>query len=136
MSDLPTRQPPQQPGAPGPGGAPSPGGGGGSTEEVLRSKKSIFNPADMAMAKEEGVLEMPIREFFAMNGVDVDGPMSQMVKFVAEQAKNADPLNKMQAIARSQPPQDPLEAGQAPPPQGGKPAPGGGGDPLERLMSQ
>lgn len=124
------------------GGAPPSGMGGPpmGTEDALRSKRSIFSGPDMAMAKQSGELDnMSLRDFFSQAGVDVDGPVTQLLQFVTDQMKNADPLEKMKGIAGSTPPMDPLEGGGmppgGPPPRGGQPG-GMGGDPLDRLMGQ
>jgi hypothetical protein len=99
--------------------------------ETLKGNRSVFNPTDMSMMAQEGEItpDMPIREYFAKLGVDVDGPISQLVEMAKGQMQKADPLNKMKAIAggpqQGMPPQ-----GQPPQaPQGRVPqqAPGMGG---------
>jgi len=78
-------------------------------QKKIQDNMSIFNPTDAAMMKQNGQLDpnMSIRDFFQMNGVDVDGPISQLVKFAQDQIGKANPLNKMQAIAGQGPMQQP-----------------------------
>lgn len=113
---------PQMPGKPmmPPQGMPQQGMGGGAMDAV-KQNMSIFNPVDAAAMREGGQFspDMTVRDFFAQQGVDVDGPVTQLLQFVKDQAKKASPLGKMQAIAGGgQPPQP--QAGQgpsAPPPE-------------------
>lgn len=102
---------PQMPSKPMPQGMPR---AGGDPMSAMKQNMSIFNPVDATAMRESGEItpQTTIREFFASKGVDVDGPVSQLVQFVQDQAKKASPLGKMQAIAgQGQGPQP-----QAPPP--------------------
>lgn len=71
-------------------------------DATLRQNRSVMNPADLAMMKEEGEItpDMTIRDYFAKLGVDVDGPVVQLVELGKSQMQKANPLNKMQAIAK------------------------------------
>jgi hypothetical protein len=62
---------------------------------------SIFNPADAAMMKQEGSLnpDMSVRQFLETQGIDVEGPVTQLLKFAKDQIDKAKPVNKMAAIA-------------------------------------
>ena len=108
---------PQMPGKPMMGMSQGQGMGGmsgGDAMGTVKQNMSIFNPVDAAAMRESGEItpQTTIREFFAQKGVDVDGPVSQLVQFVQDQAKKAQPMGKMQAIAgQGQPPQQ-----QGPPP--------------------
>lgn len=97
---------------------------GGDPMSAMKQNMSIFNPVDATAMRESGEItqQTTIREFFASKGVDVDGPITQLVQFVQDQAQKAQPLNKMKAMA-GQGPQSPMMAGQgqgqqmqAPPP--------------------
>jgi hypothetical protein len=74
---------------------------------VLKDNMSIFNPADAAAMKQSGEInaQTTIRDFFASKGVDVDGPITQLIQFAGDQAQKANPMNKMKAMAgQSAPP--------------------------------
>jgi hypothetical protein len=77
---------------------------GNGAMDRMRQNTSIFNPTDMAMMKQDGKLSsnMTVRDFFAQNGVDVDGPVSQLLKFAQDQVQKASPMSKMQAMAGPQ----------------------------------
>lgn len=102
----------------------------------LEANRSMLNPTDMAGMASRGDVsqDMTVRDFFQKFGVDVDGPVSQLANFAKKQVENADPLNKMQNMARG-------NQGNMPPrgmPQG-RPMPQGapqGGSPLRDLASQ
>lgn len=134
MSDM--MQMPPGGGGQVPTGGGMPAQGGGDTGEVLESMRSAFNPADAAAMNQKLGPDATIREAFAQMGVDVDGPISQLGQMFQEQIVNADPNAKMQALANTQPPADPIAGGA---PGGG--LPGGGQAPpqqgpmgLEALM--
>lgn len=95
-------------------------------DSTLRQNRSMFNPTDMSMMKQEGEItpDMTIRDYFSKLGVDVDGPVTQLIEMGKQQMQKANPLNKMQAIAGG--PKMGQPQGQPPPmPQGGPPeAPG------------
>jgi hypothetical protein len=95
----------------------------------MEQMRSPMNPADLAAMKQSGKISrnLSIREYFANLGVDVDGPATQLVEMAKRQMQNADPRNKMKALANSNPPADPVRqqmAGRgAPPPGKGAPRP-------------
>ena len=74
---------------------------------------SILNPTDRTMLKQSGRIspETPIREYFGMLGVDVDGPISQLNEMFKDQVNKADPVEKMKRLGGAP------GMGQAPPPQ-------------------
>jgi len=90
---------------------------------ALKDNMSIFNPADAAAMKESGEItaQTTIRDFFASKGVDVDGPITQLIQFAGDQAQKANPMNKMKAVAGQgappgMPPGMPPGGQQGPPP--------------------
>ena len=85
--------------------------------DAMEANRSMLNPADLAAMKQQGDGGLTVRDFLAKNGVDVDGPMSQLTKFAQKQTENAGALGKMRNIAG---------AGQPP---GMSPGMGGGGQP-------
>ena len=98
---------------------------------MINENRSMFNPTDASMMAQEGSMNpnMSIREFFATKGVDVEGPVSQLIEMAKGEMQKADPMNKMKAIAGG-PPQ-----GQAPQmPQGRGPQPAPGMDGLLKQM--
>jgi len=103
---------------------------------VIRENRSMFNPTDASMMAQEGEIrpDMSIREYFATLGVDVEGPVTQLIEMAKGQMQKADPMNKMKAIAggppQGQPPMGGPPQGQPPQmPQGRapQPTPGMGG---------
>ena len=90
--------------------------------ETLKANRSVFNPVDASMMKQEGEIrpDMTVREYFAKLGVDVEGPVSQLIDMAKDQMGKADPMNKMKSIAGGpmpgpkmgqpggQPPQQPM----------------------------
>ena len=116
------------------GAPPSPG----PATQSLKDNASIFNPVDIAGMRSPGhpmnidPQKTTIRQYFQQNGVDVDGPVIQLVKFAKDQAGKANPINKMQNMAGSANqgvPVPPMSGGMKGPPPGGS---GGGG--LEEMM--
>jgi len=101
--------------------------------QTLKSNRSMFNPVDASMMGQEGEVNqnMSVREYFAKLGVDVEGPVSQLIDMAKNQMGKADPLNKMKSIAGGpgQPQMGKPPMGQPPQmPQGRAPqAPGMGG---------
>ena len=93
--------------------------------QTLKANRSVFNPVDASMMAQEGEIspDMSIREYFAKLGVDVEGPLSQLIDMAKDQMAKGDPLNKMKSIA----------GGPKPPPTGqppmGQPPMGGMGQP-------
>lgn len=120
-----------------------PGSGGGDPMAAMKDNMSMMNPVDIAGMKSPnhpGYIDpqkTTVREYFEKNGVDVDGPIVQLVKFAQDQAGKANPIQKMRNIAGAG--QSP---GGAPPPApgGGMPQGGGPGGPggsgLEALMGE
>lgn len=98
------------------------------TQQAIEDTRSMLNPTDLAAIKQEGEItpDMSIRDFFQTQGIDVDGPVSQLVEWNMKQIENADPLNKMKAIASSGGGENEQVANPAPGttrfPQGRKPA--------------
>ena len=112
-------------------GLPSGGSGG------MKAQRSIFNPQDLGRDVSEGRLDMnrtTIRQFFQQRGLDVDGPVSQLIPWAQKQAQNATPLGKMQGATQAAPAPAMGRTGAMP---GAKPMvqqPSGGG--LADLMKQ
>lgn len=86
----------------------------------MKKNMSIFNPTDMAAMATPGhpgqvdPQKTTIREFFGGFGVDVDGPVIQLIDFTNKQVDNANPIKKMQNIAGTSPePMGPPTAGPA-----------------------
>lgn len=73
--------------------------------ENVKENMSVYNPVDIAAMKTPGnpgyvdPESTTIRDFFAQKGVDVDGPVSQLIKFAQGERKKANPIQKMQGIA-------------------------------------
>lgn len=92
-----------------------------ATEEKVRGNMSVFNPTDIAMMGQNGMLrqDMTVRQYLETVGIDVDGPVSQFKEAAQSQMQKADGGNKMKAIAGApgmgQAPQQPRPQGQ---PQG------------------
>ena len=104
--------------------------------ETLQANKSIFNPVDATMMGQQGEISpnMSVREYFAKMGVDVDGPLSQLIDAAKDQMAKADPINKMKSIAGGPAPGPKPGMGQPPQmPQGRRPAPAPG---MEGLLKQ
>ena len=74
--------------------------------ENVKQNMSVYNPVDIAAMKSPGnpgyvdPEQTTIRDFFSQQGVDVDGPVSQLVKFAQDQKNKANPIQKMQGIAK------------------------------------
>ena len=106
---------------------------------AMKENMSAFNPVDRAAMKSPGhpgymdPQKTTVRQYFEQNGVDVDGPIIQLVKFAQDQATKANPINKMVNIGRAgqekgaMVPPAPMAQGQAPQPQGSS---------LEDIMAQ
>jgi len=69
--------------------------------QTLQNNRSVFNPVDASVMAQEGEIspDMTVREYFAKLGVDVEGPVSQLIDMAKDQMQKADPLNKMKSIA-------------------------------------
>jgi len=134
----------QMPPMPGGGGMPPmggmpPGGGGmppGGGEDKFEKNVSLFNPADAALMKSRGDVQpnMTIRDFFQKQGLNVDGPVMQLVEFAKKQMKSASPLGKAQDIGGGAPP--PGGPGGMPPGMPGGGGPPGGSPGLAGLLKQ
>ena len=85
--------------------------------ETLKANRSVFNPVDASMMKQEGEIrpDMTVREYFAKLGVDVEGPVSQLIDMAKDQMGKADPMNKMKSIAGG--PTPGVKPGMGQPPQ-------------------
>jgi hypothetical protein len=114
-------------------GSPGMGmGGSNPTMQTIEENRSMFNPTDLASMKTNGEItpDMTIRQFFESQGLDVEGPVTQLVEWQMSQIQKADPLNKMKAIAGKG--GGNMQSGGMPPspagglPQGNKPQGGGG----------
>ena len=94
-----------------------------ATEEKVRGNMSVFNPTDIAMMGQNGVLrpDMTVRQYLETVGIDVDGPVTQFRDAANDQMQKADGGNKMKAIGGApgmgQAPQQPRPQ-QGRPPQG------------------
>jgi hypothetical protein len=99
---------------------------------------SVFNPKDANLIGSSGMSpDMSVRDFLAQQGIDVDGPVTQLVEMAKKQAMNANPMNKMRNIANDaglkpggQPPTMPGVKPMVAPP--GQPAPAG----MEGLLNK
>lgn len=115
-------------------GRPPMRGGAPPADQTMESMRSPLNPTDMAAMQEQGPPIDPnqttVREVLAMQGIDVDGPVSQLVKFSRKQMQNADMGNKMQAMGQSAPAPNPMDQKMG---GGGQPAPPPD-DPMAQLM--
>jgi hypothetical protein len=117
------------------GQGPAPTSGGAPpADQVMESMRSPLNPADLAVMNEQGPQIDPntttVRQLFEMQGINVDGPVIQLVHKLEQDVGNADMGNKVNAMAQAGPAQNPLEAkmggaGAPPPPPD---------DPLGMLM--
>ena len=123
------------------GGAGPSGGPANPTAQVMKEKQSFLNPSDMGAMSADGAItaDMSIRQFLESQGMDVEGPVTQLVEWQMSQMENADPLNKMKAIAgqggaNMQPSGQPPRAGGGLP-QGRKPPMGTGLAGLQGAMT-
>lgn len=100
--------------------------GGGDPLQAMKSKESLFNPADMAMKASRGDVQpnMTVRQVFEKMGIDVEGPASQLTQLFQQQMQNRTMAGKM---GMAQPAGGPRGAPPAP-----MPSPGPGG--MEGLM--
>jgi hypothetical protein len=90
-------------------------------ERAIEAQKSVLNPTDVAMMKQDGELrpDMSVRDYLGKMGVDVDGPVTQLLDALKGQREKANPLNKMQAIARAPSEGQPQQSGRKPMSAGG-----------------
>lgn len=105
---------------------------GGRQPSPVMKNLSVFNKNDAALMGASGQLspDMTVRDFLGQQGIDVDGPVTQLVEMAKKQAANANPMTKMQNIAADtglkpggQPPTMPGVKPMVAPP--GQPAPSG-----------
>ncbi len=91
MSD-PMMQKPQMPQQGMPQGAPP---------SPVTKNLSMFNGRDAGLMQSTGQLSpnMSVRQFLEAQGVDVEGPVTQLVDMAKKQVENANPMNKMRNIA-------------------------------------
>ena len=70
-------------------------------EGQVKGMRSIMNPADVSMMKQDGDIDpnMTVIEFLEQMGIDPQGPASQFKDFAMKQMENANPLNKMRGLA-------------------------------------
>jgi hypothetical protein len=73
----------------------------GSMGSAVDKNLSMLNQGDVALQMASGQItpDMTIRDFFKGKGIDVDGPLSQLMDFMGKQKENANPINKMRNIA-------------------------------------
>jgi len=99
---------------------------------------SVLNAKDANLIGSSGMSpDMSVRDFLAQQGIDVDGPVTQLVEMAKKQSQNANPMNKMRNIANDaglkpggQPPTMPGVKPMVAPP--GQPAPAG----MEGLLNK
>ena len=98
-------------------------------EQRIQANQSPLNPTDMGMMVKRGEMGDPrqqsVRQYLEQVGINVDGPVSQLVEFAEREMPKANPLEKMKRIAGGAPPPG---MGAGPPPGGpgmGGPPPGG-----------
>lgn len=119
-----------------PQGMPMSGGRGPSPVE---KNLSVFNPTDAALMSSSGKFNptMTVRDFLTQQGIDVEGPVTQLIEMAKKQMENANPMNKMRNISADaslnpggQPPTMPGVKPMVAPP--GQPAPAG----MEGLLNK
>jgi len=89
--------------------------GGPPADQVMKQMRSPMNPTDIAAMGQEQPVDMQnmtLGQFLKTRGLDVNGPVSQLVQFVQQSQQNANVGNKMKAMSQASPAEDPL-AGQA-----------------------
>jgi hypothetical protein len=74
---------------------------GGRQPGAVEKNLSVFNPTDAALMGSSGKMSpnMTVRDFLAQQGVDVEGPVTQLVELAKRQVGNADPMTKMRNIS-------------------------------------
>jgi hypothetical protein len=98
---------------------------------------SAANPADIG-AMAGGIRpDMTVAEYLGKMGIDVNGPVTQLIQFAQKQVQNANPLTKMRNIAADTALQPGGQPGPMPGPRPmvqppGQPAPSG----IEGLLSR
>jgi hypothetical protein len=86
--------------------------------------KSMLNPTDVSTMKQSGELSqnMTVRDYLGKFGIDVDGPVTQLVEAFKKQSQTASMPGKMGAIAGGPgmgQPQKPFPQGRPPMVSGG-----------------
>ena len=100
-------------------------------EQRIEQNKSMFNPTDVAMMKQDGQLDaqkMSVRGLLEKFGIDVEGPASQLIDFFKSQRQKGSMAGKIQSLGGGQP----APQGQPRMPQGRRPMTGGG---MERILN-
>jgi len=105
----------------------NPGMGAGDAEATsgrVNANKSALNPMDASMMKQDGEIDpnMPIRDYLQKFGIDVEGPVSQLLEMYKNEKQKAGMQGKMGAIAGG-----PGMGQPSPAPRSPAPAPPGGG---------
>lgn len=74
---------------------------GGRQPSPIMKNLSVLNPKDANLIGSSGQFspDMTVRDFLAQQGIDVDGPATQLVEMAKKQSANANPMNKMRNIA-------------------------------------
>jgi hypothetical protein len=110
------------------GGPPIPG---------LAEQQSILNPADAMQMKNSGQVtpDTTVREFLEQRGVDVEGPVTQLIEAFKGEMQKANPINKMKAMSGG-PPGMPPGGPPGMPPGGGPPGGGPPGGGMDQLLKQ
>ncbi len=89
---------------------PPPGGpppqGGGDPMGAMDGARSPFSGVDLASMAGDGTVGkgQTVRQFLGGLGIDVDGPLEQLLQFQKQAGANRQPLQKMQSIAGAQAP--------------------------------
>lgn len=79
----------------------------------MDAQRSLLNPTDLSNAASSGQIDprkTTIRQFFAQQGVNVDGPLIELLKLYQGERSKANPLEKMKALAPEQGPPAPPQA--------------------------
>lgn len=112
---------------------------GGRQPSPMMKNLSVLNPKDANLMANSGQFspDMTVRDFLSQQGVDVDGPVTQLVELAKKQTANANPMNKMRNMAADaslkpggQPPTMPGVKPMVAPP--GQPSPAG----MEGLLNK
>lgn len=95
-------------------------GMGPTAGQVMEQSRSAFNPVDAAAMQQNPIdpNTTTVRQFFQAKGIDVDGPLVQLVDYAKNQIQNSSMAEKTKAMAGAAPEPNPMEqkmAGGAPP---------------------
>jgi hypothetical protein len=95
----------------------------GMQGDPIKENESFLNPTDLGLMAGERRFtpDMTVIQVLEELGIDPNGSADQLIKLAQDQAKNANPINKMQNIASSgqaasPPPVVPQAMAQGPPP--------------------